>query len=152
MKYCNQRHEAKRRGIEFLLTFEEWLTWWGDDLPMRGRSSSSLVMARHGDKGPYALWNIKKITTRANALEAEHFGPWCEAASKRMLDRNSARIAAGIPHHLAVRGDGHPKSKPVITPDGRFGSCALAAEFYGITRQAMHLRIKAKPDAYRFES
>ncbi|KKL09255.1 hypothetical protein LCGC14_2567650, partial [marine sediment metagenome] len=29
--YRTQLNNATRRGIEFLFTFEEWVTWWGDD-------------------------------------------------------------------------------------------------------------------------
>src|SRR3954467_5029195 len=39
-------------------------------------------------------------------------------------------------HHLQVRGDGHSVSKAVITPKGRFGSAALAAEAHGISAVA----------------
>jgi hypothetical protein len=40
------------------------------------------------------------------------------------------------------RGDAHPKSTPVITPAGRFGSIALAAEHYGITRAGASHRVR----------
>jgi hypothetical protein len=62
-----QRMNACRRGIPFLLTFEEWLAVWGDLLGARGRSG--YVMARHGDAGPYAVGNVRIITTQENSRE-----------------------------------------------------------------------------------
>jgi|GEM_PF-6004990 len=38
------------------------------------------------------------------------------------------------PSNLAVRGAGHPRSRRVLTPDGEFGSAALAADHFGIDR------------------
>jgi len=69
-KYTSQKGHAKHRGIEFNLTFEEWMDWWGDDFDKRGRGKDDLVMARIGDTGPYELGNIKKITFSENRREA----------------------------------------------------------------------------------
>ncbi|MEE8323507.1 MAG: hypothetical protein V3R57_07790, partial [Candidatus Bathyarchaeia archaeon] len=64
--YIDQKQGAKRRGIEFLLSFDEWLDWWGDDVTRRGRKRTSLQMCRYDDTGPYALWNIYKATQDEN--------------------------------------------------------------------------------------
>ena len=71
--YIAHKSTAKKRGIEFLLTFEEWCDWWGDDFAERGNTTGKLVMARFGDKGPYAIGNIKKITCNENMSEANDF-------------------------------------------------------------------------------
>jgi hypothetical protein len=65
--YQSQKSNAKRRGIGFLLTFEQWLEWWGDDLEKRGVGQFSLQMQRKADTGPYELGNIRKGTPRDNA-------------------------------------------------------------------------------------
>lgn len=70
-KFDTQKHHAGQRGIDWQLTFEEWLAWWGSDIVNRGRKSAQLVMARIGDTGPYALSNIKKITVNDNHKEAD---------------------------------------------------------------------------------
>ena len=70
-KFHIQKYHANKRGIEWQLTFEEWLDWWGTDIVNRGRKSGQLVMARIGDVGPYALSNIKKITVNDNHKEAD---------------------------------------------------------------------------------
>jgi hypothetical protein len=64
--YRNQKYGAKRRGIEWQLTFEQWLEFWGDDLPERGRGRHNLSMQRPCDSGPYALGNIRKGTPKDN--------------------------------------------------------------------------------------
>lgn len=59
------------RGIEFHFTLLEWIQWWetnlGEDwFQMRGRLSHQYCMARKGDKGPYASWNVECITVAEN--------------------------------------------------------------------------------------
>lgn len=78
MAFLQQRWLAKkRRNIEFHFSYEEWVSWWkhnlGDDwFTKRGRKSGQYVMARHGDKGPYAPWNVKCIMVEQNLQEATH--------------------------------------------------------------------------------
>jgi hypothetical protein len=62
---------TKKRGLKFLFTFEEWVAWWVDHLgpdwfAKRGRAYNQYVMARIGDKGPYAIWNVECITSQEN--------------------------------------------------------------------------------------
>jgi hypothetical protein len=64
--YLGQRHTAKQRGVAFLLTFEEWLEWWGDDFERRGRKARQLQMCRYNDEGAYELGNIYKATQVEN--------------------------------------------------------------------------------------
>ena len=64
--YTSQRRSAKHRGIAFLLSFTEWMEWWGDDVSLRGRSCGDLCMARHDDTGPYEIGNIYKTTMQGN--------------------------------------------------------------------------------------
>ena len=68
-----QRIRSRKRGIEFQLTFEQWLSIWkiSRKLPLRGIQSGQYVMARHGDRGPYAVGNVKIITTNHNRKEAK---------------------------------------------------------------------------------
>ena len=65
-----QRQHAQQRGIPWELTFEQWVAWWGDDYAQRGRRADDLVMARHGDVGPYALGNIYKATQAQNRKDS----------------------------------------------------------------------------------
>ena len=65
--YLTQKQHAKRRGIEFLFSFEEWVEWWGDDFERRGCGPDDLQMARNDDVGPYHPDNVYKSTTADNA-------------------------------------------------------------------------------------
>jgi hypothetical protein len=66
--YASQKANAARRGIEFLLTFQEWCEFWGEDIEKRGVGPNDLQMQRYADTGPYALGNIKKGTPKENAI------------------------------------------------------------------------------------
>lgn len=82
--YASQKAGAARRGIEWQLTFEQWLDWWGDDIARRGTGSGQLQMQRFADSGPYALGNIRKGVPKNNR----------ETASAVMRNKRSAKAAA----------------------------------------------------------
>ena len=69
--YQQQKRNAKRRGIPFLLTFNEWIAIWetSGKLDYRGRKSGQYVMARPGDTGAYEQGNVKIITHIENTSE-----------------------------------------------------------------------------------
>ena len=69
--YRSQRDSAIKRGIDFQFTFEEWNSWWGDDIVNRGRKAGQLVMARIGDQGPYHPANVVKKACGDNVREAD---------------------------------------------------------------------------------
>jgi hypothetical protein len=68
-----QKHRIRSldRGIEFLLTFEEWLKIWTDSghLYERGQGKEKYCMARYKDKGPYAVGNVRICKNRENQEE-----------------------------------------------------------------------------------
>ena len=70
--YNSQKATSKIRGIEFLLTFDEWYKFWLDSghLHERGKGKDKYCMARFGDKGAYKLGNIKIILYGENVREA----------------------------------------------------------------------------------
>lgn len=69
------RNNAKQRGIEFKLTFEEWFCWWMETghYMERGREVGKYVMGRKGDKGAYELGNIECVLANENS-RAPHAG------------------------------------------------------------------------------
>jgi hypothetical protein len=108
-KYRSQRVGAKRRGIGWEITFEEWWRWWQIDGRWEARGAhhaDALVMARFGDVGPYALSNIYCTTLAGNSRDIDP-------------DRR------GKPTGPAL-------GKTVITPDGIFPSLAAAARHHDI--------------------
>jgi hypothetical protein len=77
-KYSVHKACAKRRGIAFELTFEEWLEIWeaSGHFEERGTRSHQYHMARHGDLGPYAVGNVKIVTASQNAAEGKGSKGW----------------------------------------------------------------------------
>ena len=66
--YASQKCAAKKRGIEFQLTFEQWKHIWqvSGKWDERGRGSEKYCMARHSDIGPYSIDNVSIITNHEN--------------------------------------------------------------------------------------
>jgi hypothetical protein len=64
--FLDQRCNAKKRGIPFEFSFEEWVEWWGEDINRRGCNADGLVMARYGDDGPYQPDNVYKSKASDN--------------------------------------------------------------------------------------
>ena len=91
-QYTQQKAGAKRRGIEFLLTFEQWLEWWGNDLERRGTGEFDLQMCRKLDAGPYSLENIYKGTASENHRTAANLK--LVRASERKKRELQARLDA----------------------------------------------------------
>lgn len=146
-RWREHRNSAKARGIEFRFTLLEWHVWWKTKLSeigphaKRGRGRDQYVMARIGDRGVYTYNNVvcaspkENMSHRPEEFRIKSVERFDQYRKERMQDPS-------FKHHLKIRGDGHPKSRAVITPRGRFGSAALAAEAFGITRQGAALRAR----------
>jgi hypothetical protein len=93
--YRTQKANASRRGIDFLFKFEEWVTWWEDNigrdwLKLRGRYKGQFKMGRKGDKGPYSKDNVICIHQEQNASDATRgkkcplkAHPWAKGRTER---------------------------------------------------------------------
>ena len=96
-RFWSARQHAKRRGIDFQFTGDEWITWWGDDFHKRGRSMDSLQMCRYNDTGPYHPDNVYKATTQQNLRDQG------DRLSKRIMtddgefeSQTAAALALGV--------------------------------------------------------
>lgn len=89
-KYATHKHGAIASGIEFKLTFEEWLAIWGDKLNQRGARSWQLGMCRINDAGAYEAGNVFLGTPARNG------------ASRRMAMENKRKINS--PHCFGISG------------------------------------------------
>lgn len=71
--FTDQRAGAKKRGIPFLLIFEQWLGFWEafnlDWRSLRGNGAGKYVMARPGDLGAYEISNIVPKRHEENTVE-----------------------------------------------------------------------------------
>lgn len=57
-KYAVHKAQARSRGIEFTLTFEEWWALWEPHWSERGRKPSQYCMTRKNDTGGYTCGNV----------------------------------------------------------------------------------------------
>jgi len=121
--YRAQKDSAKRRGIPFLFTPEEWWDWWQVDnrWERRGMGADALVMARKGDQGPYSADNVDCLTHAQN-LQA-------------------------IP-----KGRRGLKGSAVVTPEGRFESVQAAADSLGYATPTIYEWIRIGRDGWRYEA
>lgn len=114
--YAQHRRDSRGRGIAFLLTFEQWLLVWVESKQIynRGPKLGQYVMARFGDKGPYALGNVKIITAAENHREAnigvprpkspEHRRKHSEAMrGKKHTAEHNTKIGAGVRRAFAEK-------------------------------------------------
>lgn len=85
--FSSQKKQAKTRGIEFHLSFDEWVDWWGEDISRRGKGAGKLQMCRYNDEGPYSLENIYKGSHSENLALSNKLNP-----RKAKLDSELVRL------------------------------------------------------------
>lgn len=75
--FNSQRYAARRRGIAWELTFDDWLDVWINSgrLAEKGRRKGQYVMSRRGDAGPYAIGNVFIQLCEHNSQEARRNHP-----------------------------------------------------------------------------
>lgn len=68
-RFTRQKINARRRGIEWLLTFDEWWQIWecSGRWKQRGSKAGNFQMARKRDQGPYAFDNVVIVKLETNA-------------------------------------------------------------------------------------
>lgn len=85
-KYTNKKGNAKKKGIPFLLSFEEYMELVAEagliDPEQIGISIDSYHLSRYGDVGPYEIGNCRFIPHRENLKEKIINGGTERAANK----------------------------------------------------------------------
>lgn len=75
-KFNQQRGNAKRRGIDWQLSFKEWWGIWSlsGKWNQRGIRTGQYCMARPGDIGPYSMSNVRivPVTQNHNEMTYQH--------------------------------------------------------------------------------
>ena len=157
-RYKMQEQNALARGIQFLLSFEQWLAIWTESgkLDQRGRGAEKFCMCRHGDIGPYEVDNVFIGTGREN-VRAGNLG---KEMTQEVRDKIS-KAHIGKPHEWS-RGDKNPMHRPevkakisaatgganhykaigVTTPQGFFPTAKAAAEATGIKKPTIEWRAR----------
>jgi len=74
-KYRDHRGNARKRGVEFKLTFDEWYQIWISSgfWELRGPNKGQYCMSRFGDKGAYESTNVFIQLNGKNTQDA-HLG------------------------------------------------------------------------------
>jgi len=106
--FNQQRVTARKRGIEFRLTYEEWCSWWKQQLgpdwfQLRGPYKGQYVMARYYDDGDYTLNNIKCVLKEVNSSETVKKGVRSPTAKLTEKQVRAIRIAAGKEKDIAAK-------------------------------------------------
>jgi hypothetical protein len=115
--YTQQRVHAKKRGIEWLFTFEEWLKCWEDALGLdwsahRGRGKGKYCMGRFGDVGPYASWNVEIILYEDNSSFGLEGRPVSKETRDKIRRSNTGKKASPeTKAKLSAIGKGRPWSE-----------------------------------------
>jgi hypothetical protein len=68
-----KRKDRNGNPIEWLFTFDEWIEIWlkSGHWHQRGNRRGQYCMARFGDVGPYAPWNVEIKLHSENTIEAQ---------------------------------------------------------------------------------
>jgi DNA-binding CsgD family transcriptional regulator len=69
-RYVDQRRNSIRRGINWEITFPEWMSVWRESGKWEERGRGKYVMARIGDSGGYKIGNIQIITASQNSRDS----------------------------------------------------------------------------------
>jgi hypothetical protein len=85
--FSDQMGGARKRGIEWGMTFSQWWGIWAPYYHLRGHGKNGLVMGRNGDVGPYSAGNVY-LTTNLGNLRDYHRS---ELAAQRKEARRVAR-------------------------------------------------------------
>lgn len=99
IKYRKQKSQAKARGIDWQLTFDEWFDIWQKSgfYHLRGKGKGSYVMSRYNDTGPYHINNIFIQSNSKNIIDAQKGRLVCESTkikqSTSMMGKNKGNIA-----------------------------------------------------------
>ena len=94
--FVNHRSRARRRGIEFDLTYEQWKDIWfsSGHYEQRGVRKDEYVMARLGpDVGPYAVGNVVIQLSGVNNSDG-HKGQIPANKGKSMPEEQKQRMGA----------------------------------------------------------
>lgn len=93
-------HAINTRGIEWKLTYEEWLDIWGDKITQRGRGRGKYNMCRYGDTGAYEVGNVyidkHEVNANHGKADAKHLMKPCRAENVLYESVASAARAVGV--------------------------------------------------------
>lgn len=119
--YTRSKADAKRRGIEFHFTFEEWKQWWDETgkWELRGKTKGCYQMCRVNDEGPYKLGNVYCDTVEANSA-LPHAGQQRPPEWKQKIQQQLASKPKSEQHRTSLAAS--KLGKRYLTPAGVFAT------------------------------
>jgi|DEB0MinimDraft_4_1074332.scaffolds.fasta_scaffold23367_4 ferredoxin-thioredoxin reductase catalytic subunit len=118
-RYAWHRQTAKKRGIAFNFTFNEWYDWWlsnGIDKNTQTKDSSfkKMCMCRYNDQGAYEFGNVYCATQLQNIKDQDY--TFCRRRIQTELGVFDSRKKAAEAHNISVyaidyRCQTHPQYK-----------------------------------------
>lgn len=98
--YFWHKNDAKRRGIGFEFTVDEWMEEWisSGKMLQRGCRKGQYVMARYNDIGPYRAGNIHIITVEENMREM-----WGNSEKTKLMRKRMSESHVGLKHSDASK-------------------------------------------------
>ena len=73
------------------------------------------------------------------------------SSERRSLGQRRSWERGRKPNALCVNGERHPRSKPVLTPKGRFGNATEAAEIYEVTPRTAQIWAFKNVNGFSYE-
>ena len=165
-KFNAHKSNAKRRGIEFLLTFDQWLDIWekSGNCDKRGRGADKYCMCRVGDTGSYSVDNVFIGQGKHNVRDG-NIGKLDTEETRR----RKSQAAKGRPHDYAkglnnvmhrpevkaklseaTSGSKHYRARAVQTPFGMFLSGVEASKELNIPKPTIYWKCKYQKDGWSF--
>jgi hypothetical protein len=165
-KYSTHKSNAKRRGIEFDLTFEQWFDIWekSNKWNERGRGADKYCMCRVGDTGSYSVNNVFIGQGKHNVSDGN-----IGKIDSEETRRRKSQAAKGRPHDYAkgvnnvmhrpevksklseaISGSKHYRAKAVQTPFGMFLSGIEASKALNIPKPTVYWKCKYQKDGWSF--
>jgi hypothetical protein len=111
MAYTHQRTSAGKRGVEWEISFPEWMAVWLESgrWELRGVGRGRYCMARHGDTGPYKVGNVSIQLATQNSRDGVYIAHRTLASKGRtsgvqaVAEVNEKRESRGVVHALSLR-------------------------------------------------
>lgn len=166
--YKQHSDNAKFRGIEFNISFDDWLKVWEDSgkLSERGRGKDKYCMCRVNDIGAYAVDNVFIDTNKTNLSDGNIGKVMSEHTKNKISDANKGKERPWLkgennPMHrqdvkdkisMATKGANHYKSIGVITPSGSYSTAREAAEDMGMKKATVEWRARHNKFGFSYKS
>ena len=164
--YTQHKSNAKTRGIEVKLTFDEWKQIWLDSgkWDQRGRGADKYCMCRIGDKGCYEVGNVFIGLGKINVRDGNLGKPNSEETKRKKSEAlkgkpktwaigeknvmHSHEVKAKM--SIAVGGSNNYRAKTVVSPFGVFGSTTEAAKELNIPAVTIQWRCRHNKSGWSY--